>query len=317
MFDLDSSHLTNFVKRNGFVRFVSRFDKIDDVQQSHSGISVSPSLKLTALSLFTALSEAHRRWVVDCAPASWIEVAFRGLECLLVDRSGGFRRTGVGFGVSAWWASWWVSASRRGGLRGGFRRPAWWASWWVSASRRGGLRGVFRRLGVGSGVSAWWVSASRCGFRRTGEVGFGVPASTAPILVTPLLNMQSIRISVLRHVRVSGSAESWLLAEKQNVLKQLSRQMCSSTVTCPDQIMDRVIGLVKKFDKIDASKVTKTADFQKDLSLDSLDRVELIMAFEQEFSLDIPDEKADKLTCCADVAKYIVSGAEQKVVEES
>ncbi|KAM3701244.1 hypothetical protein ACJW30_05G155400 [Castanea mollissima] len=125
--------------------------------------------------------------------------------------------------------------------------------------------------------------------------------------------MQSIRISVLRHVRVSGSAESWLLAEKQNVLKQLSRQMCSSTVTCPDQIMDRVIGLVKKFDKIDASKVTKTADFQKDLSLDSLDRVELIMAFEQEFSLDIPDEKADKLTCCADVAKYIVSGAEQKL----
>ena len=70
-----------------------------------------------------------------------------------------------------------------------------------------------------------------------------------------LLNMQSIRISVLRHVRVSGSAESWLLAEKQNVLKRLSRQMCSSTVTCPDQIMDRVIGLVKKFDKIDASKV--------------------------------------------------------------
>lgn len=70
-----------------------------------------------------------------------------------------------------------------------------------------------------------------------------------------LLNMQGIRISILRHVRVSGSAESWLLAEKQNVLKQLSRQMCSSTVTCPDQIMDRVIGLVKKFDKIDASKV--------------------------------------------------------------
>ncbi|KAK4588644.1 hypothetical protein RGQ29_019596 [Quercus rubra] len=136
-------------------------------------------------------------------------------------------------------------------------------------------------------------------------------------LVLAFLNMQSIRISVLRHVRVSGSAESWLLAEKQNVLKRLSRQMCSSTVTCPDQIMDRVIGLVKKFDKIDASKVTETADFQKDLSLDSLDRVELVMAFEQEFSLDIPDEKADKLTCCADVAKYIVSGAEQKVVEES
>jgi NADH dehydrogenase (ubiquinone) 1 alpha/beta subcomplex 1 len=56
-------------------------------------------------------------------------------------------------------------------------------------------------------------------------------------------------------------------------------------------------------------QVTETADFQKDLSLDSLDRVELVMAFEQEFSIEIPDEKADKLTCCADVAKYIVSSA--------
>lgn len=58
-------------------------------------------------------------------------------------------------------------------------------------------------------------------------------------------------------------------------------------------------------------QVTEDADFQKDLSLDSLDRVELVMAFEQEFSIEIPDEKADKLTCCADVAEYIESGAEQ------
>jgi len=108
---------------------------------------------------------------------------------------------------------------------------------------------------------------------------------------------------------VRGSAERWFSAENRNVLKQLSHQMCSSTATGPDQIMDQVIGLVKKFDKIDASKVTETADFQKDLSLDSLDRVELVMAFEQEFSIEIPDEKADKLTCCADVAKYIVSVA--------
>lgn len=54
-------------------------------------------------------------------------------------------------------------------------------------------------------------------------------------------------------------------------------------------------------------QVTETADFQKDLSLDSLDRVELVMAFEQEFSVEIPDDKADKLTCCADVARYIIS----------
>lgn len=45
--------------------------------------------------------------------------------------------------------------------------------------------------------------------------------------------------------------------------------------------------------------------------MDSLDRVELIMALEEEFSIEIPDEKADKLTCCADVAKYITSGADK------
>ncbi|KAK9267755.1 hypothetical protein L1049_010189 [Liquidambar formosana] len=128
--------------------------------------------------------------------------------------------------------------------------------------------------------------------------------------------MLRIRNSILRHVRVSGSVEKRLFAEDGNVLKRLSRQMCTSMGRNPDQIMDQVIGLVKKFDKVDASKVTESADFQKDLSLDSLDRVELVMAFEEEFSIEIPDEKADKLTCCADVAKYIISGAEQKVVEK-
>lgn len=64
-------------------------------------------------------------------------------------------------------------------------------------------------------------------------------------------------------------------------------------------------------------QVTETADFQKDLSLDSLDRVELIMALEEEFSIEIPDEKADKLACCADIAKYIASGADQKNLGKS
>lgn len=41
--------------------------------------------------------------------------------------------------------------------------------------------------------------------------------------------------------------------------------------------------------------------------MDSLDRVEIVMAIEEEFSIEIPEEKADKLTCCGDVATYIVS----------
>ncbi|XVE87629.1 hypothetical protein DITRI_Ditri19aG0003100 [Diplodiscus trichospermus] len=119
--------------------------------------------------------------------------------------------------------------------------------------------------------------------------------------------MQSIRSAFLRHVRMRESTGEKFSAYRGNMLKQLRHQLCASTVASNDQIMDRVIELVKKYDKIDASKVTETADFQKDLCLDSLDRVELVMAFEEEFSIEIPDEKADKLTCCADVEKYIVS----------
>ncbi|KAJ6870055.1 acyl carrier protein 3 [Populus alba x Populus x berolinensis] len=126
--------------------------------------------------------------------------------------------------------------------------------------------------------------------------------------------MQSVRNSILSRMCLRGSAEQLLFAQRGNVFKQLRWQMCTSAGNSPDQIMDRVIGLVKKFDKIDANKVTAAADFQKDLSLDSLDRVELVIAFEEEFSFEIPEEKADKLTCCADVAKYIVSGGEQKIV---
>lgn len=129
--------------------------------------------------------------------------------------------------------------------------------------------------------------------------------------------MQSLRNLILGHLRVRVCTKECLPAKDVNIVNRVCRQLCTSTGTTHDQIMARVIGLVKKFDRIDAAKVTETADFQKDLSLDSLDRVELVMAFEEEFSIEIPEEKADRLKCCADVAKYIASGAEQKTSDDS
>ncbi|KAJ6380537.1 hypothetical protein OIU77_029431 [Salix suchowensis] len=67
--------------------------------------------------------------------------------------------------------------------------------------------------------------------------------------------MQSIRNSISSHIRLRGSAEQFLFPRRGNVFKQLHRQMCTSAGTSPDKIMDRVIGLVKKVDKIDATKV--------------------------------------------------------------
>ena len=54
-------------------------------------------------------------------------------------------------------------------------------------------------------------------------------------------------------------------------------------------------------------QVTEDAKFIDDLGADSLDQVELIMAFEEEFGSDIPDEDAEKLTTVGDAIKYIES----------
>ena len=56
---------------------------------------------------------------------------------------------------------------------------------------------------------------------------------------------------------------------------------------------------------VNAEQVTTTASFIEDLGADSLDTVELVMAFEEEFGVEVPDEEAEKLQTVGDVVKYI------------
>lgn len=56
---------------------------------------------------------------------------------------------------------------------------------------------------------------------------------------------------------------------------------------------------------VDNSEVTMQASFVDDLGADSLDTVELVMALEEEFGIEIPDEDAEKLITVEDVVKYI------------
>merc|ERR1712216_652014 len=59
-------------------------------------------------------------------------------------------------------------------------------------------------------------------------------------------------------------------------------------------------------DEVTASKVNaESCDFTKDLGLDSLDTVEVVMAFEEEFQLEIPDDEADKIASCQQAIEYI------------
>ncbi len=76
--------------------------------------------------------------------------------------------------------------------------------------------------------------------------------------------------------------------------------------------MAGVAGLEEKVKKIivdqlgvDAAEVTSEASFIEDLGADSLDTVELVMALEEEFGLEIPDEEAEKIATVKDAVEYI------------
>lgn len=74
-----------------------------------------------------------------------------------------------------------------------------------------------------------------------------------------------------------------------------------------DKVVERVIYVAKHFEKVDPNKVSPEAHFEKDLGLDSLDVVELVMALEEEFGVEIPDAEADKIGSINDAVNYIIS----------
>ena len=65
------------------------------------------------------------------------------------------------------------------------------------------------------------------------------------------------------------------------------------------------MGVVKNFDQVDPTKVTPETKFADDLGLDSLDVVEVVMAIEDEFAIEIPDTEADAIASIADAVEYI------------
>ena len=70
---------------------------------------------------------------------------------------------------------------------------------------------------------------------------------------------------------------------------------------------ERVKSLIAKQLEIDTEQVTDNASFQDDLGADSLDTVELVMAFEEEFDLEIPDSDAEKIKTVKNALDYLKS----------
>ena len=67
----------------------------------------------------------------------------------------------------------------------------------------------------------------------------------------------------------------------------------------------RVMKIVVEHLGVDAAKVNESASFIDDLGADSLDTVELVMAFEEEFSVEIPDDAAETILTVGDAVKFI------------
>ena len=76
-----------------------------------------------------------------------------------------------------------------------------------------------------------------------------------------------------------------------------------------NDIGDRVKKIVVEHLGVDESKVSDTATFIDDLGADSLDTVELVMAFEEEFGCEIPDDAAEKIVTVKDAIDFIAEHA--------
>jgi len=71
------------------------------------------------------------------------------------------------------------------------------------------------------------------------------------------------------------------------------------------EIQDKVIAIIVDKLGVDASEVTLESNFTNDLGADSLDTVELIMEFEKEFNIAIPDDQAEKIATVGDAVTFI------------
>jgi acyl carrier protein len=77
-------------------------------------------------------------------------------------------------------------------------------------------------------------------------------------------------------------------------------------------VTDKVKSIIAEQLGVKVEEVIPTASFIDDLGADSLDTVELVMALEEEFGIEIPDEDAEKITTVGDAIKYIEEKSQSK-----
>lgn len=88
-----------------------------------------------------------------------------------------------------------------------------------------------------------------------------------------------------------------------------------STEIDVESISNKVIEIISEQMGVDKSEITRETSFINDLNADSLDTVELVMEFEDEFDMSIPDEEAEKIQTVGASIDYILNAAKSKSQE--
>ena len=115
----------------------------------------------------------------------------------------------------------------------------------------------------------------------TGEICYDLPSSYIPHRATGLLHLPRFLAKARKHVR--GELPK---SYQRNFCKGFDRFLCLHLGVEPEKVID-------------------SANFIDDLGADSLDTVELVMAFEEEFGVEIPDDAAEKILTVADAINFI------------
>ncbi|KAM6498188.1 Acyl carrier protein-like protein [Amanita muscaria] len=100
------------------------------------------------------------------------------------------------------------------------------------------------------------------------------------------------------------SRPTWIAPRVQHQFRQKMLYSTGSGLS-KDTIQERVLNVFREFEKVDPVKLTPTASFAKDLGLDSLDAVEVVLAVEEEFNIEIPDAEADEIQTVQQAIDYI------------
>merc|ERR1711881_810839 len=90
------------------------------------------------------------------------------------------------------------------------------------------------------------------------------------------------------------------------------RFLAGSTYLDSIEVEEHVMAVLSGFEKVEVAKLTTSAHFKNDLGLDSLDTVEVVMAIEEEFAVEIPDADAEKIQACDEAIKYISAHPQAK-----